>query len=153
MIEYFSNHLWQLWAIISILCLILELSSGDFFIMCFSIGALVSLFVALCGASFTVQIIAFAIASSLCLWLVRPLALRYLHKNNDERASNADALIGRMGRVSESIEANGYGRVAIDGDDWKAAGVDGMAIDKGKRVEVVSLDSIIVTVKPVEAEE
>lgn len=148
MIEYFSNNLWQLWAIISIICLILELSSGDFFIMCFSIGAFISIFAALCGMSFTAQIIVFAIASALCLWLVRPVALKYLHRNKDERPSNADALIGRVGRVSETIEANGYGRVAIDGDDWKATGEGGVAIDKGTRVQVTALDSIIVTVKP-----
>ena len=150
MIEYFSNNLWQLWAIISILCLILELSSGDFFIMCFSIGAFVSLIAALCGMTFTAQIIVFAIASALCLWLIRPLALRYLHRNNDERPSNADALIGRVGRVSQNIEANGYGRVAIDGDDWKATGEGGVAIPKDTRVKVIALNSIIVTVEPVD---
>lgn len=150
MIEYFSNNLWQLWAIISIICLILELSSGDFFIMCFSIGAFISIIAALCGMSFTAQIIVFAIASALCLWLVRPVALKYLHRNKDERPSNADALIGRVGRVSETIEANGYGRVAIDGDDWKATGEGGVAIGKGARVQVTALDSIIVTVKPVD---
>lgn len=148
MIEYFSTHLWQLWAIVSILCLILELSSGDFFIMCFSIGAFVSLIAALCGMSFTAQIIVFAIASALCLWLVRPLALKYLHRSKEERLSNADALIGRVGRVSQSIEANGYGRVAIDGDDWKAVGEGGVAIPINTRVRVTALDSIIVTVKP-----
>lgn len=39
MIEYFSQNLWQVWAIIAVLCLILELFSGDFFILCFAIGA------------------------------------------------------------------------------------------------------------------
>ena len=148
MIEYFSTHLWQLWAIVSILCLILELSSGDFFIMCFSIGAFVSLIAALCGMSFTAQIIVFAIASALCLWLVRPLALKYLHRSKEERLSNADALISRVGRVRQRIEANGYARVAIDGDDWKAVGEGGVAIPINTRVRVTALDSIIVTVKP-----
>ena len=39
MIEYLAENMWQVWAIIAIVCLILELSSGDFFIICFSIGA------------------------------------------------------------------------------------------------------------------
>ena len=39
MIEYFLENMWQVWAIVAVLCLILELSSGDFFIICFSIGA------------------------------------------------------------------------------------------------------------------
>ena len=51
MIEYLTSNLWLIWIIISILCLILELSSGDFFILCFAIGAAVSAIVAGCGLS------------------------------------------------------------------------------------------------------
>ena len=39
MIEFIALHLWQMWAILAVLCLILELTAGDFFIICFSIGA------------------------------------------------------------------------------------------------------------------
>lgn len=149
MIEYFSQNLWQVWAIIAVVCLILELFSGDFFILCFSIGAAVSLISALFGASLTAQIILFAVASVLSVLFVRPVALKYFHRNDPERASNADALMGREGRVSLAIEAGGYGRVAIDGDDWKAISADGSAIAEGATVRVVSRDSIILTVVPV----
>ena len=147
MIEYFMTNMWQLWLLVAILCLVLELSSGDFFVMCFSIAA----FVTTCAAPFTgwiAQIIIFAIASVLCLMFVRPVALRYLHKNKDERVSNVDAIIGRTGRVSETIVEGGHGRVAIDGDDWKALSIDGSQIEKDALVEVVSIDSIIITVRP-----
>lgn len=150
MIDYFSSNLWLIWVIISILCLILELSSGDFFILCFAIGAAVSAIFAGCGASLTVQIILFAIVSALSLLLVRPALLKKIHKPHKERLSNAEAMIGQTGRVSEAIEANGYGRVAIDGDDWKARSADGSAIDKDTRVRVVKMDSIILTVKPID---
>ena len=148
MIEYLSSNLWLIWIIISILCLILELSSGDFFILCFAIGAAVAAIIAGCGLSLTWQIIIFAIVSALSLLLVRPALLKKLHKPHRERLSNAEALIGQTGRVSEEIDANGYGRVAIDGDDWKARSSDGSAIEKGTRVRVVKMDSIILTVKP-----
>jgi len=149
MIEYFTSNLWLLWVIISIVCLILELSSGDFFILCFAIGAAVAAILAGCGLSLTWQIILFAVVSALSLLLVRPALIKKLHKPHRERLSNAEAMIGREGRVSEPIEAGGYGRVAIDGDDWKAVGVEGMAIAQGSRVRVVKMDSIIVTVEPV----
>ena len=42
MIEYFQQNMWQLWTLIGVICLILELTSGDFFIMCFSIGAFIT---------------------------------------------------------------------------------------------------------------
>ena len=57
MIEFFSSNLWLIWVIISIVCLILELSSGDFFILCFAIGAAASAIVAGCGANLTWQVI------------------------------------------------------------------------------------------------
>ena len=150
MIEYFQNNLWQLWTLVGILCLILELTSGDFFIMCFSIGAFVTAIVAAFVPSFTVQVIVFAVASLLCLLFVRPLALKYFHRKDPDRPSNADAMVGRRGVVTEKIEAGGYGRVKIDGDSWKAQSSIASDINKGTRVEVTAIDSVIITVIPVE---
>lgn len=149
MIEYFSQNLWQVWAIIAVVSLILELFSGDFFIMCFAIGAAVSLLCALCGLSLTAQIIFFSVASVLSVLFVRPVALKYFHRNDPQRASNADALLGREGRVSQTIVAGGDGRVAIDGDDWKAVSADGSAIAQGTPVRVVGRESIIITVETI----
>lgn len=149
MIQYFTSNLWLIWIIVSILCLILELSSGDFFILCFAIGAAVAALLAGCGLSLTWQIIIFAVVSALSLLLVRPALVKKLHKPHRERLSNAEAMIGQQGRVSETIEAGGFGRVAIDGDDWKAVSADGSVIGQGTRVRVVKMDSIILTVEPI----
>ena len=150
MIEYLSANMWQIWAVLAVLGLILELTSGDFFILCFAIGAAVSAIVAGCGASLTLQIITFAVVSALSLLLIRPALIKKLHKPHKVRLSNAEAVIGQEGRVSEEIEAGGYGRVAIDGDDWKALSADGSPIEKGTRVRVLKMDSIILTVEPIE---
>lgn len=147
-IDYFSAHLWQLWTLVFFVCLILEVFSGDFFIMSFAIGALAGIVTAACGLSFTVQVIVFAAVSVLSLLFIRPAVLRYLHRGEDARTSNAEAIIGREGRVSQAIEQGGYGRVAIDGDDWKARSASGNAIDEDARVKVVAIDSIIITVEP-----
>lgn len=149
MIDYFMQHLWQLWALVSLVCLILELTNGDFFILCFAIGGVFSAIAAALGLGGVSQIIAFAVFTVLSLIFVRPVALRYLHRGEDKRVSNADALMGRIGVVSETIVAGGYGRVAIDGDDWKAVSVDGGPVDKGGKVKVVGRESIIITVEKV----
>ncbi len=149
MIDYFSTNVWLIWVIVSIICLILELSSGDFFILCFAIGSAVAAIIAGCGASVTVQIITFAVVSALSLLLVRPALIKKLHKPNKVRLSNAEAMIGREGRVTEDIETGGYGRVAVDGDNWKAISADGTAINTGTHVRIVKMDSIIATVEPV----
>jgi len=150
MIEYFQNNLWQFWTLIGFICLILELTSGDFFIMCFSIGAFITAVLVAFFPSFTVQIIVFAVVSLLCLLFVRPLALKYFHRKDPDRQSNVDAMVGRHGVVTDSIPANGYGRVKIDGDSWKACSTSDDAIAKGTRVEVTAIDSTIITVVPCE---
>ena len=146
MIEYFINNMWQAWLLLGIIFLILELTNGDFFIMCFAIGSVFAAIASAVSDSLVVQIITFAVFTLLSLAFVRPVALRWLHKNEDTRVSNADALIGREGRVSEPIPAGGYGRVAIDGDDWKAESADGTEIAKGEKVTVVGRESIIISV-------
>ena len=146
MFEYISQNLWQLWAVVAFICLILELTSGDFFIMCFAIGAAVTAAVSP-FTSFYIQLAVLAVVSVVCLFTVRPVALRWFHRNDPNRVSNADALLGREGRVNEAIEADGYGRVAIDGDVWKAKSATGEAIAAGKNVKVVARESTIVTVE------
>lgn len=149
MIEYFADNLWQMWTLLAIVCLILELTNGDFFVMCFSIGALLTMIVSLFAPSFYLQLFLFVLFSVLCIFFVRPFALKYIHGSHKERLSNADAIIGRTGRVSETIVEGGYGRVAIDGDDWKAISADGESVAVGQNVKVVARESIIITVEKV----
>ena len=78
---------------------------------------------------------------------LRPFAKRYLRKGEDQRVSNADALMGRQGRVVETVKAGGYGRVQIDGDIWKAVSLSEQDIPEGKNVIVVDRASTIITVE------
>lgn len=147
MIDYFVQNLWMAWVLGSLLCLVLELTNDDFFILCFSIGAAIAAIVAALTDSIAVQTIVFAVATVLSIFFVRPLALKYFHKGGESRLSNAEALIGRVGKVTEKIEAGGYGRVKIDGDYWKAQSINNLEIQEGKTVRVLMLNSIIVTVE------
>lgn len=147
MIDYFLANMWQIWTVIAVLCLILELSSGDFFIICFSIGAVFAVISAVLGISIYWQIFIFAVFSLLSVLFIRPIALRYLHKNDPNRASNADALLGRTGRVTETIPVGGNGYVQIDGDLWKAVSNSETLIAVGTSVRVVGRESTIITVE------
>ena len=146
MIDYLSQHLWQFWAVVAVVCLILELTAGDFFIMCFSIGAAFACGAAAVGLGFYAQLVFFAIFTLVSLFFVRPVALRYFHRHDEGRVSNADALIGRHGKVVETIKAGGYGRVQIDGDIWKAEAEGALDIPEGTTVTVVNRASTIITV-------
>ena len=149
MIEYLAQHLWQMWAVIAVVCLILELTAGDFFIICFSIGAIFASITAALGGNIYWQLVVFAVFTLISLFWVRPFAQRYLHKGEDNRVSNADALLGRQGRVVETVKADSYGRVQIDGDFWKAVTNETADIPEGTNVRVVSRESTIITVETI----
>jgi len=147
--DILTTNIWQVWGALAVLLLVVEMLSSTFYVICFSIGALATMIVALLGGGTYAQLASFALFSLLSILLVRPMVIKWLHKDKDggERPSNADALISREAVVSQTIEPNGYGRVAIDGDDWKAKSVDGRAIEKGSRVIVRDRESIILQVE------
>ena len=140
-----------IWLIAAIVLVIFEICSATFGAICFAIGAGFSALAAGLGANLTWQIIVFAIVSLLTFVFLRPFMLKFLDRKSKDVKTNADALVGRKGVVSERIDMVQHtGRVAIDGDDWKAVTEDGSVIEKGVEVEIVKLDSIILTVKKVE---
>ena len=147
MIDYLAQHLWQMWAVIAVVCLILELMAGDFFIICFSIGAVFAALVAAVGGGIYLQLFVFAVFSFISLFC--PCAKRYLHKGEDPRVSNADALMGRQGRVVDAVVADGFGRVQIDGDIWKAVTNEQQDIPAGSNVRVIGRESTIITVETI----
>ena len=147
MIEYLAQHLWQMWAAVAVVCLILELMAGDFFIICFSIGAVFAAITAAVGGGIYLQLLMFAVFTLISLFWFRPFAQRYLHKGEDNRVSNADALLGRQGRVVETVKADGFGRVQIDGDVWKAVTNESADIPEGSNVRVIGRESTIITVE------
>lgn len=151
MIEYLAQHLWQMWAVIAVVCLILELTAGDFFIICFSIGAVFAAIMAAVGGGIYLQLLMFAVFTLISLFWFRPFAQRYLHKGEDNRVSNADALLGRQGRVVETVKADGFGRVQIDGDFWKAVTNETADIPEGRNVRVVGRESTIITVESIKS--
>lgn len=148
MIDYIMQNLWQMWAVVAVICLILELTAGDFFIICFAIGAVgAAIDAGLLGNGIYAQLFTFVVITLLSLFYVRPFAKRYLRKGEDKRISNADALLGRQGRVVEPVVAGGFGRVQIDGDIWKAVTQGDADIPEGATVTVVGRESTIITVK------
>lgn len=143
-------EVYQIWLIAALALVILEILTAGFGVICFAIGAAFSALAAGLGLGITWQIVIFAIVSLLTFIFLRPVVMRFLDKKSKDVKTNAEAIVGRKGVVSERIDiAQHTGRVAIDGDDWKAVSENGSVIEKGTRVEIIKLDSIIVTVKPV----
>ena len=143
---------YQIWLIAALVLVIFEICSATFGAICFAIGAAFSALAAGLGANLTWQIVIFAVVSLLTFIFLRPFMLKFLDRKSKDVKTNADALVGRKAIVSERIDAAQHtGRVAVDGDDWKAVSEDGSVIEKGTPVEIVKLDSIILTVKAINA--
>lgn len=141
-------EIWHVWVIVALFFFVLEIFTNGFAVACFSIGAVAAAVASGLGLSLLWQLLIFAVLSIVALVTVRPLVMKLFYKKDEVCKTNGDALIGREGRVSEEIDpVSGKGRVAIDGDDWKAVSCDGSVIAKGTMVEVISRDSVIITVK------
>lgn len=137
-----------IWFVIAIVLVILEIVTAGFGAICFAIGAVASGVTALLGGGFLWQISIFIVVSLLTFIFLRPVILKFFDKRSKNTKTNAEALVGRIALVSETIDPVAHtGRVAIDGDDWKAVSEEGVLIEKGKEVVVVAIDSIVLTVK------
>lgn len=138
-------EIWHYWAIVAILFVVGEIFTSGFALVCFAVGSVGGAIAAAAGATIEWQLGIFAIATFVAFLAVRPLLKRLSSK--DQIQTNADALIGRTAKVVETIEENGRGRVALDGDIWQAESNEKGDILVGEKVEIISRESIILNVK------
>ena len=142
-------EIYQIWLLIAAVFVVIEIFTSGFAVACFSVGCVFGSMLAACDLSLTWQVVAFAVGTFLAFVFIRPIVMKYLDKKTNDTGvkTNMDNIIGKTAVVTEKIEENGYGRVKIDGDDWKAKTADGSAAEVGEKVEIESFESIILTVK------
>lgn len=139
-------EIYVVWFIVALVLLIVELFTASFGVVCFSFGAVAAGVAAYFGLGTVWQLALFSVVSFIAFVFVRPVIVKFLLKKKDEVLTNADAVVGRVGIVTEEIDPNkNTGRVKIDGDDWKAEASETIAV--GEKVEVLSRESIILKVK------
>ncbi|MDO4691286.1 MAG: NfeD family protein [Porphyromonadaceae bacterium] len=139
---------WQLWLIVGIGLLILEIVTAGFLLACFGIGALGAAIVAILDLGLAWQLAAFSIISLLSLFLLRPVMMRRLERGSIP--TGVDALVGRQVRLKSPIsDTADYGEISIDGDVWRARVEGGISLAQGTWVEVVSVDGLILTIRPI----
>lgn len=142
-------EIWQIWVVVALVLIIIEIFTSGFAIACLSVGCLLAAIGAGIELSLACQLGLFAFGTFLGFIFVRPFVLKLMNKNANKNnvTTNMDNLIGRKAVVTEKIEKDGFGRVKIDGDDWKARMEDGEEAEVGEKVTIVSNESIILTVK------
>lgn len=141
-------EIWHYWIIAALLLFIVEIMTSGFAIACLSVGCLLASIASAFELTLAWQIGFFALGSFMAFIFIRPLVLKLMNKNsNNNITTNTDNLIGRKAVVTEKIENDGFGRVKIDGDDWKARMEDDSEAEVGEKVTIVSQESVILTVK------
>jgi len=145
---------WHIWTIIAILLLIVELFAPTFLAASLAIGCIVSAITSGLDFGIKIQLLSFSIGTLISFFGVRPFMLKYAYKNGDKIKTNVDALIGKVGRVTETVDGSkNEGRVMIEGDDWKAETENEKIISVGEKIEVLKINSTVLTVKPINKED
>lgn len=140
-------EIWHIWVIAALILIIVEIFTQGFAVFCLAVGAAAAAVAAACSAGAEGQLIWFAAVTLISFIFIRPLLLKAFRKGGGGRESGVAALIGREAVVSERISAaENSGRAAVDGDDWKAVSADGSVIEKGEKVIIAGVDSVILKV-------
>ncbi len=137
----------NIWVIIGVVLLILEIFTTSFYAIFFGIGALVTaLFVYLgLAEELPTQVIIFALSSIVSLLFFRKRILELFTKNS----SDFKEIIDEFAKVSKEIPAHGEGKVIYRGSDWIAYRADGKSIQEGTKVLIKKIDGIKLIVEEV----
>ena len=136
--------IWYLWLFLFLLFLGIEIiTTGLFFALCFSFGALIAMTVSLFGVSSIISAIIFCVVSLISVIVIRPLMKKYIEKY--KVSSNVDALIGCSAIVVEEIKPNKKGKVKIASEIWLAVSQDEFKVNDV--ATVVSVDGTKLVVK------
>lgn len=140
-------EIWHYWIIAAFFFFVLEVFVPGFILGSIGLGCLLAMVGALFNLPLWFSAILFIIGFFVGITMLKPLLKKM--ENVNEVKTNVDGLIGRTGKVIECIDQEkGAGRVVVDGDDWKAISYNDDVIEKGTVVEIIAIESIVITVRP-----
>lgn len=139
----------EIWAIIWLALLIafvvLEAVTVQLLSIWFAAGSLSALLVSLMGGPVWLQILVFFVVSIVLLALLWPLARK--HVKARVVATNADALVGKICKVTEAIDPLEGGRVKVGDVTWSARCENTDAIPAGEQVKILRIQGAKVIVE------
>ncbi|MBP7342047.1 MAG: NfeD family protein [Smithellaceae bacterium] len=143
---FFSPYL--IWTVVGLLLLITELTTLNFILCFFGLGALIVALLTWLGltASLSSQLLVFTLSSLFLLFVLRRTARKLF-------AGHADAppdYAGQKVTVVKTIPAGGEGTIAYRGSEWIAFSDAPGSIPEGAAVIIETIEGIRVKVKPVE---
>ena len=129
------------WLVLFIVFILFEIITLGLTTIWFASGALIALIASLLGADVIVQIIIFIVVSVLLLIFTRPYAKKFI--NDKTTKTNVDDLIGKTGKVTETIDnINSTGLVYINGLYWLARSANDLVIYEDEIVTIIRIEGV-----------
>jgi len=136
-----SVSAWQVWLVAALLLFVAEILAPGFWLLSVAVGCVLAGAVALVVPGVLAPALSFAAGTLLSLAGIRPFLLKRLHPPGREIKTNVDALVGRVGVVSERIDpGTGRGRVLVEGENWRGTSLMDTVSEPGTGVMVVRVD-------------
>jgi len=147
-------EIWHIWIILAVLLFILEIITPAFLAASIAVGCVFAGVISSMDFGIKIQLLSFSLGTLLSFFGVRPFILKYGHNKNGDLKTNVDALVGKIGKVTITIDnAQNQGRVIVEGDDWKAETENNEILYAGEKVEILKVNSTILTVKSIKKED
>lgn len=105
----------------------------------FAIGSIAGLIVSVMHYGALKQLAAFVVVSAVALAATRPLVRKYAAQGYTR--TNADRVVGQIGRVTEAVDAEN-GSVYADGKTWTARSADGTVLPMETPVRVERIEGV-----------
>jgi membrane protein implicated in regulation of membrane protease activity len=129
---------WQLWMIIGIICIVIEIFDPAFFFLSLGIAAIITGLLSFAIKSTPLQIIVFAVLSFIAFLSMRKLGKKLLTTPSSE--TNVYALKGKTGIVTKAIPEHGKGYVKVGGEGWSAIAQNNEEIPINTKVTVIEVE-------------
>jgi membrane protein implicated in regulation of membrane protease activity len=139
------------WAVLAAVAFVGEILSVSFFLLSFSIGAVVALLMALAGLGVGLQAAGFIATWLLSMVVLRPAIMHRISFRSSEPYASRDSITGKSGVVSSAIEPGASGTVRIGSTEfWTARALyPEHRIELGTRVRVLDTDGLTAVVEAV----
>ncbi len=135
--------LWQLWLLIGVIILIVDMFTTTLFLVNISLAFFLTAIVAYFGGNIFWQMGVLLVFSSLFLVFLRPLLIRKL--KTGETKSADDMYVGQAAKVIEKTD-NLSGRIAVYGEEWHAKSKDNQVFEVNENVKIIAQDGLIMIV-------
>lgn len=134
--------MWQIFAVVGLICLILEMTIPTMFFLNFAVAAFITAACSIYIYEVTALIIIFATVSLISLLFLRPLLVKKTHKSQE--TGIVAKYIGKTAKVIDTITPE-KGAISIYDERWEARADH--EIPTGKEVIIERNESLVMYVK------